>query len=104
MVTKPAVIGGSCRVTLVVAFGLLPQNFGWWQGPPNGTLSFYECRLSGEDTQRWWEHSSPSYCNQIHLNFLHSQRVDTKTLLSCPLTPTGGQEPPSETFTTLFYS
>ena len=26
------IIGGSCRVTLVVAFGFLPQNFGRWQG------------------------------------------------------------------------
>ena len=41
------IIGGSCRVTLVVAFGFLPQNFGRWKGPMNGTLSFYECRLSG---------------------------------------------------------
>ena len=35
------------RVTLVVAFGFLPQNFGRWRGPMNGTLSFYECRFSG---------------------------------------------------------
>ena len=43
------------RVTLVdldnlVAFGM-PQNFGRWWGPMNGTLSFYEYRLSGGDTQ-----------------------------------------------------
>ena len=43
-------IGGSCRVTLVVAFGFLSQNFGRWCGPRNGTLSFYEWRSSGGDT------------------------------------------------------
>ena len=43
--------GSSCRVTLVVASGSLPQNIGRWQGPTNGTLSFYESRLSGRDTQ-----------------------------------------------------
>ena len=35
-------IGGSCKVMLVVAFGFLPQNFGRFQGPMNNTLSFYE--------------------------------------------------------------
>ena len=44
-------VGGSCRVTLVVDFGFLSQNFGRWWGPMNDTLSFYECRLSGGDTQ-----------------------------------------------------
>ena len=44
------IIGGSCSVTLVVAFVFLPQIFGRWWGPVNGTLSFYECRLSGGDT------------------------------------------------------
>ena len=39
------------RVTLVVAFGFLPQNFGKWWGPTNTTLSFYECRFSGGDPQ-----------------------------------------------------
>ena len=39
------------RVTLVVAFGFLPQNFGRWQGPTNVTLLFYECMFSGGDTQ-----------------------------------------------------
>ena len=39
------------RVTLVVAFGFLPQNSGRWCGPTNAILSFYGCRLSGGDTQ-----------------------------------------------------
>ena len=42
---------------------------GRWQGPENGTLLFYECRLSGGDTQRWREYLNPTYCNQICLNF-----------------------------------
>ena len=37
----------------MVAFGFLPQNFWKWQGPTNGTLSFYECRFSGGDTIKW---------------------------------------------------
>ena len=44
-------IGGCCRVTLVVAFGFLAQNSGNWQGPTNGSSSFYGCRLSSGDTQ-----------------------------------------------------
>ena len=45
------VIGGSCRVTLVVAFWFLPQHFGRWHRSMNGILPLYECRLSGADTQ-----------------------------------------------------
>ena len=48
------------RVSLVVTFGFLSQNFGRWRGPANGTLSFYECRFSGGDTMRWWGHSNPT--------------------------------------------
>ena len=29
--------------------------FGRWQGPMNGTLSFYKWRFSGGDTTRWWD-------------------------------------------------
>ena len=32
----------------MAAFGFLPQNYGRW-GPMSGTLSFYECMLSGGD-------------------------------------------------------
>ena len=35
----------------MVAFGFLPQNFGRWWEPTDGTLSFYECRFSGGNTQ-----------------------------------------------------
>ena len=41
------------RVTLVVAFGLLPHNFGKWQRPINAIFSLYYCSLSCEDSQRW---------------------------------------------------
>ena len=61
-----------CRATLVVASSFLPQKFGRWWRPTNGALSFYECRLSGGNTQRSWGHSNPTCCNQICLNFLHS--------------------------------
>ena len=48
------------RVTLVVAFGFLPQNFGRWRGPTNGTLSFYEQRVNKSGVQRTskWLHAS----------------------------------------------
>ena len=39
------------RVTFVVAFGFLPQNFGRWRGPTNAILSFCDCKFSGGDTQ-----------------------------------------------------
>ena len=71
----------------MVAFGFLSQNFGKWQELTNGTLSFYECRLSGEDTQ-----TLPDVIEFV-LNFLHSQAV---RMLKHPITP----EPPRETFTT----
>ena len=57
-------------VALMVAFDFWPQNFGRGWGPMNVTLSFYECRLSGGETQRWWGHSNPTYCNQICLTFI----------------------------------
>ena len=88
------VFGGSCRVTLVDTFGFLPQNFGRWWGPMNGTFSFYECRLNGGDTQKWLGHSTPTCWNQIDLNFFTlTGGGNAKTLLShllkpsCPLLP-----------------
>ena len=53
-------LGGS--VTLVAVFSFLLKKFGRWQGPTIGTLSFYDCRLSGGDTQS-------TCCNQRNLNF-----------------------------------
>ena len=66
-------------VTLVVAFAFLPRHFGKVMGPMKDILSYYECRLSGGDTQKWWKHSNPTCCNQICLKFLHSQVVHTET-------------------------
>ena len=40
------------KVILVVAFDFFIKNFGRWQGLLNAILSFYDCRLSGGDTQR----------------------------------------------------
>ena len=31
-----------------------PKKFDRWQGPMNGTLLFYECRLSGGNIKRLW--------------------------------------------------
>ena len=71
------------RVTLVAAFGFLPKKI--WEGGEvvNGTLPFYECRVSGGDIQRWWRHSNPACCNQIHLNLLHSEVVKMLKHLAC---------------------
>ena len=35
----------------MVAFGILPKNIWRWQGRTKITLSFYECRVNGGDTQ-----------------------------------------------------
>ena len=61
------------RVTLVVTFGFLHQNFGRWQGSMNGTLSFYECRFSGENTMRRWGHSKPNVSERIWIFCTHRQ-------------------------------
>ena len=65
-------------VTLLFAFWLLPQNYGRWQGPTNGTLSFYWCRLSGGGTQ-----TLPAVINY----FKRFASGDAKTSSSCPLAP-----------------
>ena len=58
-------------------------------------LPFCKCRKSSRDTQRWWGHLNPTYCNQSCLNFfpctlslgplcpLHSGTL----ACSCALTP-----------------
>ena len=43
------IIGGSCRVSLVVTFSFFPENFWKWREHTNGTWSFYECLLSDGD-------------------------------------------------------
>ena len=64
------------RVTLVVAFGFLPQNFGMWWGPANGTLPFYECRFCGGDTMRWKRHSNPTLCKRNWIFCTHRYLSD----------------------------
>ena len=46
------------RITSVVAFGFLSQNF------ENVILSLYDCSLIGRDTQRWWGHSNLTSSNR----------------------------------------
>ena len=58
----------------------------------NAILSFFDCRLSGRDTQRCWEHSNPTCYNRKNLNFLHSQVVGMQKHLTHSLTP----KPPGE--------
>ena len=96
------IFGGSCRVTLVVAFGFLLQIFRRWHEPINCTFSFYECRLSGWDTQRWWGHSNPTCSYQLCLNSMHSEAIEMQQHFShaylCPLPHLCPNEPPVKTF------
>ena len=69
------VVGGSCRVTLVVDFSFLHPKIERWWGPSNDTFSFNEYPLSDENTQMWWVYSTPTCCDQMCLNFLHSRVV-----------------------------
>ena len=39
------------RINLVVCYRLFDPKFKKWWEPTTDTLSFYECRLSGGDTQ-----------------------------------------------------
>ena len=95
-----SVIGGSCKVTLVVAFDFLSQNFERWWGPMDGPLPFYEYRLSGGDTQRRWQHPNHTCCNQICLNFLHSEEGGMLKHLPCAPHAWLCLDPPCGTFTT----
>ena len=73
----------------MVAFGFLPQNFGRWWGRINGTLSFYEFRLNGGDTQML------PVAIVFVLNFLHSETVVMLKHLLTPvstLTLRGGRD------------
>ena len=82
----------------MVVFDFLPENFEGWWALTNGTLPFSECRLSGEDTQRWLGHSNPTCCNQIRLNLLHLEVVGMAKHLVC--THLHPNEPHGEAFTT----
>ena len=107
---KCNVIGGWWRVTLVVAFAFLPQNF----GKVTGDLLMIFC-LSASAV---WvvriligggEHLKLNCYNCIHLNFLHSRGGgDGKTLLSCPHTLSCPcifmPKPPSEPFNTYYFT
>ena len=62
-------------------------------------LLFYECRLSSEETERWWGHSNPTFCNQICLNLLHSQIVGRLKHLPTPACALLAPESPGEIFT-----
>ena len=59
---------GSCRVTLMVAFSFLPRILG-------GDRSYEWCFFILWIQVEWWGHSKPTHCDQIYLNFLHSEAV-----------------------------
>ena len=77
-------VAQDCRVTLVVAFGFLPRNFRR-QGSTNGTLSLYECRMSGGDTQ-----TLTTVINLVR-TFALMGNGDTKKLLLHPTMPSQPQ-------------
>ena len=78
----------------MATFGILLKDFGRWQDPMNGTLSCYECRLSGGDNYK----TLPAVIEFIS-TFCTLQVVG---MLKCLLVPTHGREPPCETFTTFY--
>ena len=49
-------------VSLVVAFGFLPQNMGGGRDLRMIVLLKNECSLSGVDNHRWWGHSNHTSC------------------------------------------
>ena len=82
--SKLILVAQDCRVTLVVAFGFLPRNFRR-QGSTNGTLSLYECRMSGGDTQ-----TLTTVINLVR-TFALMGNGDTKKLLLHPTMPSQPQ-------------
>ena len=82
----------ACRVTFVVALAFWSKILERSQRPTNGTLSFFDCGLSGRDTQRWWWYWNPSCYNKICLNFFHSDVIGMLKHLThapCALAPQG---------------
>ena len=56
------------------------------------------------DTQRWWENSKCTRCDQIHLNFLYSESVEILEHLDwTPCEHLCPNEPPGESFTTYYF-
>ena len=35
-----------------------------WEIVKNSIVSFYDCTLNGQDTQKWWRHSNSTCCNR----------------------------------------
>ena len=66
------------RVTLVVGFGFLRQNYGIVMGTCECHFQF--CRWDDTSTWRWWKNLNPTCCSQTCLNFLHSAMVATQKL------------------------
>ena len=76
------------RVTLVVAFSFFPKGFKKWQGPTNGTLSFYECIFTCDEVVQ--AHKS-NLIKRIVQTFLHLKAMGTQKLWAF------APEPPGET-------
>ena len=74
-------ISGSCRVTLLVVFDFLSQNFGW--AVANGTVAGYKCRLSDEDTLNFFHSKAIKMLKHFPhitktINFVRQKNKDTK--------------------------
>ena len=83
-------------------FWLLPPNFGKRQGSMNGTLSFYECRLSGGTLRGGGDTQTLPVVIMINWTLCTQKQwacinTHTHSHLLHPLSP---QELPCETFTT----
>ena len=76
------------RVTLVVDWLFLPQNFGPVVGTYEGLLRLCECKWGGDSTCRWWGHLNTTCYNRTCLNFLHWEVVGNEKLETlAPLRP-----------------
>ena len=69
------------RVTLVVDWQFLFQNFGQVVETYEGHLLFCECIWGGDGTWRWWGHLNTTCHNGSCLNFLHWEAMGNEKLV-----------------------
>ena len=82
------------RVTLVVAFGFLLQDFGKWWEHMNAPLWYYGRRLSSGNTDIWCRRSNLAF--KLNFGLGRCNNISSDPFYLFP------HEPPSETFTNYF--
>ena len=84
-------VGGLLRVTLVVDWRILPQNFVPVVGTYEGLLQLCKCRWGGDCTCRWWGHLTSICCHQT---FSVTGGGDPKAKCKMPFAPFTPLPPP----------